>query len=123
MGGSVFIGEAAIKSGASQRAIRLYESLGLLQVLREGKYRIYSDSDIEFIKLIKEAQSLGLQLSEMKQLKAEKYDFDWQRVSELLNKKQAEADADIKKLTLHKLRLKQYQQSIDTCLQMLDSAP
>ena len=117
----MFIGEASSASGASQRAIRLYESLGLLNVSREGKYRVYSESDIEFIKLIKEAQSLGIQLSEMKKLTKEKHDFDWQKVSDLLTKKQTDAEAEIKRLNLHKARLKRYQKSIDDCLQELDS--
>ena len=38
----MFIGEASKLSGATQRAIRLYESMGLLKISREGKYRTYT---------------------------------------------------------------------------------
>ncbi|MCE0492457.1 MerR family transcriptional regulator [Vibrio salinus] len=65
----MFIGEVSKSTGASPKAIRLYETLGLLtQIPRQGRYRIYDQSDIEFIKLIKEAQSLGITLSDFKAL-------------------------------------------------------
>ncbi|PKF49184.1 hypothetical protein AT251_20770 [Enterovibrio nigricans] len=54
----MFIKQASELSGATQRAIRLYESLGLLTVSRTGKYRVYTERNINLIKMIKEGQAL-----------------------------------------------------------------
>ena len=67
----MYINEASKLTGATQRAIRLYESVGLLTVSRRGKYRVYSQENIHLIKLIKEAQTLGVALSDMVALKGE----------------------------------------------------
>ncbi|WP_421418384.1 MerR family transcriptional regulator [Pseudoalteromonas lipolytica] len=83
----MYINEASKLSGATQRAIRLYESVGLLTVSRVGKYRVYNQENIYLIKLIKEAQTLGVALSDMVALKGENEDFDWQAVSHYLYSK------------------------------------
>ncbi|WP_220469614.1 MULTISPECIES: MerR family transcriptional regulator [Pseudoalteromonas] len=49
----MYLNEASKLSGATQRAIRLYESMGLLTVSRVGKYRVYNQENIYLIKLIK----------------------------------------------------------------------
>ncbi|SKA67844.1 MerR family transcriptional regulator, partial [Enterovibrio nigricans] len=59
----MFIKQASELSGATQRAIRLYESLGLLTVSRTGKYRVYTERNINLIKMIKEGQALGIHLA------------------------------------------------------------
>ncbi|MDA0148990.1 MerR family transcriptional regulator [Vibrio sp. LaRot3] len=119
----MFIKEASQKSGATQRAIRLYESLGLLEVERSGKYRVYSHTNINLIKIIKEAQSLGIRLSELVALKNEQEDFDWQRVSDFLLDKQASIEVEIKTLQAQKARMEEYRVSINQCVQGLDSNP
>lgn len=61
------IGEIAKRTGASQKAIRLYESLGLLgHVQRNGAYRVYSDGNYRQVQMIRSAQTLGFSLSELK---------------------------------------------------------
>lgn len=85
---NVFINEASKRSGATQRAIRLYESLGLLNVSRSGKYRVYNQQHISLIKIIKEAQTLGIQLSDLVALKSEQEDLDWALVSDFLAQQQ-----------------------------------
>ena len=117
----VFINEASKQSGATQRAIRLYESIGLMRVNRSGKYRVYSQENIKTIKMIKEAQTIGISLSEMIALRKNEEDFDWKRVSELLVKKQESVDKDIKDLELKKQRIIDYRISIDNCIRSLDS--
>ncbi len=117
----VFINEASKQSGATQRAIRLYESIGLMRVNRSGKYRVYSQENIKTIKMIKEAQTIGISLSEMVALRKNEEDFDWKRVSELLVKKQESVDKDIKDLELKKQRIIDYRISIDNCIRSLDS--
>ncbi|CAG9296475.1 MerR family transcriptional regulator [Celerinatantimonas diazotrophica] len=117
----MFIGEASKLSGATQRAIRLYESLGLLTVSRSGKYRVYNQQNINLIKIIKEAQTLGITLADLVALKTEQDDFDWILVSDFLVKKRQAIDQTIKELELQKQRIKDCQLSIDNCLRGLDS--
>lgn len=67
------IGKVAEISGASCKAIRHYESLGLIPVpQRQGKYRIYSEQDVFLIHMIKHAQLVGFSLKELKALVAAK---------------------------------------------------
>lgn len=119
----MYINEASKLTGATQRAIRLYESVGLLSVSRVGKYRVYNQENIYLIKLIKEAQTLGVALSDMVALKGENEDFDWQAVSQYLVQKQAVVEENIKLLELQRQRIKNYRTSIDKCIQELDSHP
>jgi DNA-binding transcriptional MerR regulator len=117
----VFIKEASKLSGATQRAIRLYESLGLLNVSRSGQYRIYSEENINLIKLIKEAQTLGIHLSDMVTLKSNQEDFDWNLVSDFLIQKQKMVEKEIIELEKQKMRIENYRISINRCIKELDS--
>lgn len=119
----MYLNEASKLSGATQRAIRLYESVGLLTVSRVGKYRVYNQENIYLIKLIKEAQTLGVALSDMVALKGENEDFDWQAVSHYLIQQQAAVEEKIKELEVQRERIKNYRISIDKCIQELDSYP
>jgi len=63
----MYIGEASKKTGLSIKAIRFYEEKGLIkQPERKGQYRIYQETEIELLILIKEAKSLGITLSQLK---------------------------------------------------------
>lgn len=117
----MYISEASKKSGATQRAIRLYESLGLLKVVRSGKYRTYTETNITLIQIIKEAQTLGIQLSEIAALKSETEDLNWYQVSDFLVQKQRDIDEEIQKLREQKNKIKEYRDSIEKCLGGLDS--
>ena len=64
-----YIGAAARLTGATAKAIRLYESLGLVPAPeRAGKYRVYTDEAIGRIRLIKCAQQLGFSLRELERI-------------------------------------------------------
>ncbi|WP_260260436.1 MerR family transcriptional regulator [Vibrio intestinalis] len=117
----MFIKQASQLSGATQRAIRLYESVGLLNVARSGKYRVYSQANINLIKIIKDAQSIGIRLSELVELKSSQDDFDWQRVSDFLIERRQKVEAEIKALEQQITRIEDYRASIDLCIQGLDS--
>ncbi|MEL0658499.1 MerR family transcriptional regulator [Psychromonas arctica] len=119
----MFIGEASKLSGATQRAIRLYESMGLLKISREGKYRIYTYKNIELIKIIKDAQSLGLNLSEIVAILGQQEEFDWGLIHDFLNQKYSMIENEIQKLENQKKNIKKTQRSIITCLKELDSNP
>lgn len=62
----MYIGKAAQLSGTTIKSIRHYEAIGLLpSPQRQGKYRIYSQHSVEWLKFIKCAQQLGFKLKEM----------------------------------------------------------
>lgn len=66
------IGQVSKLSGASPKALRLYESLGLIPVpARQGKYRVYGPLHVDAVLLIREAQALGFRLKELQQLAAQ----------------------------------------------------
>lgn len=117
----MFIKEASELSGATQRAIRLYESLGLLSVPRSGKYRVYTQTNIDLIKIIKEAQTLGIQLSELVALKDDHETFNWRAVRDFLVEKHKKVELQIKQLEIQKDRISQYRESIDFCIRGVDS--
>lgn len=67
----LYIGKVAEITGASRKAIRHYEALGLLPAPpRRGKYRVYSERDVFLVHMIKHAQSFGFGLAELKGLVA-----------------------------------------------------
>jgi len=48
----MYIGELAKRAAATPKAIRLYESMGLLgRVARRGAYRVYSDRHVTQVRL------------------------------------------------------------------------
>lgn len=68
----ISIGELAKKLEMSQRTIRYYEEIGLLNSIKrmEGGRRVYTDADLRRLKLIKRLKIMGLTLSEMQELEA-----------------------------------------------------
>lgn len=66
------IGELAKKLEMSQRTIRYYEEIGLLNSIKriEGGRRIYTEVDLRRLKLIKRLKIMGMTLSEMQELEA-----------------------------------------------------
>ncbi len=66
------IGEVARLVDISQRTVRYYEEIGLMNSVRrmEGGKRIYTDDDVRRLKLIKRLKVLGLTLSDMHELEA-----------------------------------------------------
>lgn len=67
---TVTVGRAARRTGLSEKAIRLYESRGLLETAErtEAGYRTYSDEDIDVLLFIRQAKALGLRLEEIKDI-------------------------------------------------------
>lgn len=67
----LYIGKVAEITGASRKAIRHYESMGLLPpAKRRGKYRIYSEQDTFLVHMIKHTQTFGFSLAELRELVA-----------------------------------------------------
>jgi DNA-binding transcriptional MerR regulator len=90
---SLYIGKVAQITGASRKAIRHYEELGLLPApARRGKYRVYSERDVFLVHVLKHAQSFGFQLSELKGLVDAKVNdgrFPLDLANELFDRKRA----------------------------------
>ncbi|KUG22271.1 hth-type transcriptional regulator zntr [hydrocarbon metagenome] len=70
--GEISIGELAKKLEMSQRTIRYYEEIGLLNSIKrvEAGRRVYTDEDLRRLKLIKRLKIMGMTLSEMQELEA-----------------------------------------------------
>jgi DNA-binding transcriptional MerR regulator len=69
---TISIGDLAKKLEMSQRTIRYYEEIGLLNSIKrvEGGRRVYTDVDLRRLKLIKRLKIMGMTLSEMQELEA-----------------------------------------------------
>ena len=70
MAGPYRVGEVARATGFSIKAIRFYESRGLLPPTSrtESGYRVYSEADLHRLEFIKQAKALGLKLGEIREL-------------------------------------------------------
>lgn len=64
------IGELSARLGMTERTIRYYEELGLLDSVRraEGGRRLYTDDDLRRLRFIQKLKVLGLTLQEMLEL-------------------------------------------------------
>ncbi|MFD7556362.1 MULTISPECIES: MerR family transcriptional regulator [unclassified Streptomyces] len=59
------IGELAERAGTSTRALRYYESRGLLSARRSGNgYRTYDEDDLRLLRQIRMLQDFGFELEE-----------------------------------------------------------
>ena len=96
---SLYIGRLAALSGASRKAIRHYEQLGLLpRAARRGNYRVYTERDVFLVHVIKHAQSFNFSLAEMHELMAaiaEKPRFPLKLATTLIERKRASLRREI----------------------------
>jgi DNA-binding transcriptional MerR regulator len=114
----MYIGEVAKKTGLSIKAIRLYEEKGLIMPLpRKGRYRVYSESHVEILNLIKEAKLLGTTLLQLKDVIVYKDgNVDWSYVEKFLS--------DLKlQLSLQIIDLNIKVKRVDKCLSEIRSCP
>lgn len=72
MGERMQIGEVAERTGLSLRTIRYYEEVGLVapSARTQGGFRLYTEPDVDRLKLIGRMKPLGFQLDEMRELMA-----------------------------------------------------
>lgn len=66
------IGQAAQAAGLTRKAIRLYESKGLLRSAARSAagYRLYTHGDVELLTFIRRARTLGLHLDDIREVLA-----------------------------------------------------
>jgi DNA-binding transcriptional MerR regulator len=94
----MYIGEASKLTGLSVKAIRLYEEKGLIRVpTRSGRYRVYTQVDIEILNLIAEAKRLGVTLANLKDVIVyNEKGVDWHRIKLFLQEVKAKLIAERK---------------------------
>lgn len=95
----MYISKLAKLTGTTPKAIRLYESLGLLpQATRQGKYRVYTNKDVVLVHMIRRGQAVGFSLQEMKQAieaRAKNDQFPLEMMNDLIIKKQAQLQSEL----------------------------
>jgi MerR family transcriptional regulator, copper efflux regulator len=66
----LLIGEVAKRSGASRKALRLYEQAGILPPAQrtEAGYRVYGAEALDLLAFVRQAQRLGFTLREIKEV-------------------------------------------------------
>ncbi|HNY49728.1 MAG TPA: MerR family transcriptional regulator [Smithella sp.] len=113
------IGEIAKKLDMSQRTIRYYEEIGLLNSIKrvEGGRRIYTDADLRRLKLIKRLKIMGMTLSEMQELESmwtieKSNDKVLNRLMEILNNQLTRLDDRIADLNILRNEILEYQNRI-----------
>lgn len=114
------IGELSKLTGASVKAIRLYEAMGLLgKIARSGTYRAYSDKNRWQVQVIRQAQSLGFKLAELAPiLQAHHAELDWSQLLVHIGRKRADLQQEMQRLRDRDQQLVQIYQEILSCTQM-----
>ncbi|HZW25344.1 MAG TPA: MerR family transcriptional regulator [Gallionella sp.] len=101
---TIYIGKLAELTGATPKAIRLYEEMGLIpSPARKGKYRVYTTKDVALIQMIRRAQTVGFNLAELKNLvalKAKNNQFPLAVANELIAKKREEFRIEMNRIAL-----------------------
>jgi len=113
------IGEIARKLEMSQRTIRYYEEIGLLNSIKrvEAGRRVYTDMDLRRLKLIKRLKIMGMTLSEMQELEAmwtieKSNDKVLGRLLELMSNQLCRLDDRIADLNILRNEIVEYQKRI-----------
>ncbi len=117
----ISIGEIAKKLDMSQRTIRYYEEIGLLNSIKrvEAGRRVYTEMDLRRLKLIKRLKIMGMTLSEMQELEAmwtieKSNDKVLKRLWELLNNQLSRLDDRIADLNILRNEILEYQKRIQS---------
>ena len=115
----ISIGELAKKLEMSQRTVRYYEEIGLLNSIKrvEGGRRVYTDVDLRRLKLIKRLKIMGMTLSEMQELEAmwtieKSNEKVLKRLLELLSNHLKRLDDRIADLDIFRNEIMEYQERI-----------
>ncbi len=102
------ISEVSRLTGASAKAIRLYEARGLLPpVPRLNRYRDYSEQDVAWVQLIRQALGLGITLAAISRLQGRDGRLDWQAVLTLLEQQRSRIASERAQLAQVELDLQQ----------------
>ena len=98
----MLIGHVSKLTGATRKAIRHYEAIGLIAPPeRKGSYRVYNDHDVMIISMICRAKNLGFSLSEIKDIvskKTEKKELPIEMVCQLIDTKMLTLKQEVNEL-------------------------
>ena len=96
------IGELADRVGVTTKAIRFYESIGLVPnpPRTPSGYRVYAEADVDRLTFIRTAQSLGLSLDEIGEIIAlrDRGQQPCDYVSEVLRRQVSQLDHRIREM-------------------------
>ncbi|WP_119396046.1 MerR family transcriptional regulator [Salinibius halmophilus] len=111
------IGELAQRTGVSASTIRYYEDQGILPKPKRqaSGYRVYDDTSMQKLMLIRYSLQLGFSLQELQQLLTDEY--DQQALMQSIDAKMAEMERNIAKLRAQKAELKKLQQTLSQAWQ------
>jgi len=105
------IGQLARQTGLSDKAIRFYETIGVLPPPPRDStgYRLYPAETVEVLRFVKQAQELGLTLAEIKEIVTIRRGGQppCEHVYRLLQKKAAELDRKLESLKALRGRIQQ----------------
>ncbi len=121
----MLIGKVSELTGATRKAIRHYEAIGLIATPdRRGKYRVYNEHDVQIILMIRRAQELGFSLMELKEVvsrKAVDKELPIDLISTSIDNKAIELTQQAELLMQKVNDLKEFK--ADVLKTLLDSAP
>lgn len=114
----MYISELGKRTGASPKAIRMYEAMGLLgQIRRQGAYRVYCDDNVRQVLMIRQAQTLGFKLAEMSPLlHADGVEPDWANLMHFLDRKRDQIRQEIARLQQLDMQLGDIGAEIASCV-------
>jgi DNA-binding transcriptional MerR regulator len=109
------IQQIAALTGASQKAIRLYEALGLLgPVPRHGAYRAYTADHVALVAMVRRAQAFGFTLAELRGAQGGGQ-IDWAAVLRLVRDRRLALAAEQARLARMDLELQAIEQELLPC--------
>ena len=112
----MLIGRVSELTGATRKAIRYYESIGLISPPdRKGSYRIYDDHDVMVVSMICRAKTLGFSLFEIKEIvskKTQEKRLPIELVHRVIDKKISDLKQEVEALLLKSENLKEFKDDL-----------
>jgi len=109
-GRGLLIGQVSARSGVSRKALRLYESTGILSAPSRtaAGYRVYGDEALRVLAFVTQARRLGLSLAEIKEIVALRRSgtLPCPHVRTLVRRKAEELDRTLRDLAAVRKRLR-----------------
>ncbi len=120
MGGELKIGELASRAGVSRNVIIIYEQRNLLPCAgrTQGGYRLYRVEDIERLRFIRQACSLGFSIDEIREVLPEPGAglAECRRVRDRLKSRLEEMDAQLARMRVFRRTLVAYLEECEEAL-------
>lgn len=113
------IGIVSQLTGASPKAIRHYEAKGLLpRVQRQGTYRTYTRAEVNLVRLIRSAQTLGFRLSELSELTRQGQALTWLSIRKMVDQRLEQLSRELARLEQQRQQLSELQNELHACIDL-----